>query len=850
MLERRHLLSGACAISIAATACAQVITFDIPAGDLNSALDAYGRQARTEIIFKVDDVRQVRSPGVRGAMSAEAALDALLAGTGVTYRRDPSGAVAIVKASADPNVAGATVDDATITVTGSRIRGATPASTVIVVTGQQMQESGQNNLGEVARSLPQSFSGGQNPGVTDRNESSGGGSSFNLRGLGPDATLTLLNGRRMAYSGPNQAIDIGAVPIAAVERIEVVLDGASAIYGSDAVGGVANIILKRDFDGLNTSARFGGATEGGFAQQQYSIVGGISRSDGGFIVALDHSRNTPVYARQRSFTSALSGEHTLYPRASQYTGMISAHHKPADAVELSIDTLLNDRDTMLAAATTTTLPPSTTGSIIKANTRTFAISPKLEVRIAGDWIVSLVGTYAGDRRFSDDRFARNDAVRDNSHAIYDNRTKVLEASANGRLGTLNGNPVRAAFGAGYRSASLRQSIDTITTTSTTNVSAFSNSRDSYFGFSEIEIPIISPNNESVIDRLILTAAARYEDYGGGDSLATPKLGAIIGLSPNITLKGSWGKSFKAPTLYQQFRTPGTYVYPGSLFGLSTPTSTVVMRAGGNPDLKSERSTTFVASLEAKPSFLSGGAFGVSYFNIRYKDRIVTPITSYVTALTTPGLQHLITRNPTPAEIDAAAADSPLGLQLGIGFPFDPAAVVAIVDSRYTNVAQQDLWGIDFYADYRWETGRIGDLRFSGLASYLKSEQILLPGAPVVQKAGTILDPPHWRARLSLTWLYAGASVNASVNYIGSLLDDRYAPVETLGALATLDLTARYSIAQGHGLLSGIDLGISAANLLNTDPRRLRTTSATAIPYDSTNHSALGRVVNFTIGKSW
>src|SRR5690606_39717167 len=64
-----------------------------------------------------------------------------------------------------------------------------------------------------------------------------GGSSLNLRGLGPDATLTLLNGRRMAYSGFVQAVDIGAIPVEAVDRVEIVADGASAIYGSDAVGG-------------------------------------------------------------------------------------------------------------------------------------------------------------------------------------------------------------------------------------------------------------------------------------------------------------------------------------------------------------------------------------------------------------------------------------------------------------------------------------------------------------------------------------------------------------------------------------------------------------------------------------
>ncbi|NJC00036.1 outer membrane receptor for ferrienterochelin and colicin [Sphingomonas trueperi] len=82
----------------------------------------------------------------------------------------------------------------------------------------------------------------------------------NLRGLGSDATLTLINGHRLPYDAVNQGVDISIIPLAALERIEVITDGASALYGSDAVGGVANLILRRDYDGLLTSARVGAST--------------------------------------------------------------------------------------------------------------------------------------------------------------------------------------------------------------------------------------------------------------------------------------------------------------------------------------------------------------------------------------------------------------------------------------------------------------------------------------------------------------------------------------------------------------------------------------------------------------
>src|SRR3546814_7754995 len=104
--------------------------------------------------------------------------------------------------------------------------------------------SGQTSLGEVVRSIPQSFGGGQQPGIGfnvpgANGVNVGGGSSINLRGLGSDATLTLLNGHRLSYSSSRQSVDVSAITLSAVDRLEIVPDGASAIYGSDAVAGIS-----------------------------------------------------------------------------------------------------------------------------------------------------------------------------------------------------------------------------------------------------------------------------------------------------------------------------------------------------------------------------------------------------------------------------------------------------------------------------------------------------------------------------------------------------------------------------------------------------------------------------------
>src|SRR3546814_3564934 len=135
-----------------------------------------------------------------------------------------------------------------------------------------MRLAGHNNLVDVRRALPQNCSGGQNPGVLIgagggvANQNITGGSSLNLWGLGPDATLTLLNGARLAYDGFTQATDVAVIPVPALDRMDVLLDGASALSGSDAVGGVANLILKRASDGSELTTRYGRATDGGYAQ--------------------------------------------------------------------------------------------------------------------------------------------------------------------------------------------------------------------------------------------------------------------------------------------------------------------------------------------------------------------------------------------------------------------------------------------------------------------------------------------------------------------------------------------------------------------------------------------------------
>lgn len=205
----------------------------------------------------------------------------------------------------------ASIEDELIVVTGTNIRGAEViGSAVQSLTAEDLAKTGKATIAELMRELPVNFAGGAAKSDGNRggqDTSSGGsnmtgGSGVNLRGLGALSTLVLVNGRRVAVSGQfGDYVDISNIPVAAIERIEILQDGASAVYGSDAVGGVVNIILKRKVDGLHAVGRIGTATEGGGFEYQGSLVWGTGWDSGNVVLGYEYNKQENVLASQRNF---------------------------------------------------------------------------------------------------------------------------------------------------------------------------------------------------------------------------------------------------------------------------------------------------------------------------------------------------------------------------------------------------------------------------------------------------------------------------------------------------------------------------------------------------------------------
>ena len=158
-----------------------------------------------------------------------------------------------------------------IIVTGSRIKTANPDSfaPVSIVDQEDILLSGKISIGEVLLELP-----GQGSGL-NRNYNNGGDGSVRIdfRNLGSGRTLVLVDGRRWVNSGEgaNGSVDINTIPTASVERVEILKDGASAVYGSDAIGAVVNIITKDSYDGVDFSVQRGEYFDGGGVADNYSI---------------------------------------------------------------------------------------------------------------------------------------------------------------------------------------------------------------------------------------------------------------------------------------------------------------------------------------------------------------------------------------------------------------------------------------------------------------------------------------------------------------------------------------------------------------------------------------------------
>ncbi len=174
---------------------------------------------------------------------------------------------------------GAQLDE--IVVTGSRLSttGTNTSAPVTVLDRSAIDATGSSSVGELLRELPVATASASD----SAGRGNGGSATVALRGLGAVNTLVLINGRRVLSNSEGGTVDLNSIPFEAVERVEVLQDGASAIYGSDAIAGVVNIIMRRDFEGFTMKAGYGVASRGDLPNRELSGTYGQQSDKGSFV---------------------------------------------------------------------------------------------------------------------------------------------------------------------------------------------------------------------------------------------------------------------------------------------------------------------------------------------------------------------------------------------------------------------------------------------------------------------------------------------------------------------------------------------------------------------------------------
>lgn len=828
----------------------QAHQYTLPSQPLGTALNQLAVTADRQLLVPPELVRGRTAPALTGRYTVEEALKRLLAGSGLSYRITGSGVITIVAAPPErsrPRAkpigdTGAVEEEVTeletITVTGTNIRGVeNPSTPIIKLSRKDIQQSGVGTVEELIKLLPQNFDAtsstaqnSANPNGSDRNITAG--TSIDLRGAGDGATLVLINGRRPAMSGAGSFFDVSSLPLGMIDRVDVQTDGASAIYGSDAVGGVVNFITQGGYEGAEASMRIG-AAEGGREQMQARLGGGIEWGSGDLAVSGEYSYSDALKASKRDFidqTSLINQDAVLFPEDEKWSLFGTANQALTDQLKISGFGLYTNRNVAQPVYN------SAATSFFKQDTL-FA-SGNLNYDLGSGWFADAYIDY-GLAKSSQEGSNRPGVVtrsKSDQHAF--------EGKISGGLVPLPGGPLSLAIGGIYR----EEAFDVV-----------SNATPQYkrhiaAGYVELIAPLIKNRSDSaILNDLQLSLAGRYEDYSDFGGTFNPKVGVFAKFVDSLAIRGTYSTAFRAPSLTDKF-SPRSFLatrLPSSLLTaaprpeqdprLPAGNMSVGVLQGASVDLAAESAEILTLGMDLEPKSIDGLRLSGTYFDISYTGRVerrdLLPVFQQ-TAFT-----DFLFVNPGATFVDALLADvGTVTNSLPGGIPARDVQVV--VDLTLRNVSARTIRGLDFAGSYERDTGS-GSLSFGVNATYLLDYKLRLTRAsPTLEQVDTIYNPVDFRARGNIAWSRDDWTGFVAVNYT-----DGYRDLQNrrIGSWTTVDFTLNYGAlgaSQGEGFL----IGLSVLNLLDQDPPFAVT--ADGFNFDTASASPLGRYFSLSLTKRW
>jgi iron complex outermembrane recepter protein len=988
------------ALTLPAMAVADSARFDIAAQPLPAALKTFATQAHMQLLYQYSAVASARGNAVNGDLEKHVALEQLLKNSGleVIYSSDSVATIRPVHTSAVSSAKGddspegsaqtpqplgdspqlaqvdqgqtsspSTVEKANdrssekkkteqleeVIVTGSRIPTTAKEGSqeIKIYTREQIEQSGQTTITDFLNGLPD-----VSVGVSETDNSTfGRATSVRLHGLPLGTTLVLLNGRRVETSGLTSGVgdvfDLNNIPISAVERIEVLPVGASAIYGSDAIAGVVNIILKQNFDGAELNVQFGGASDthdttasAAFgrrwdqanvsvvatyydrselvgadraitANQDYTQFGGIDARvnycDPGNVFSTNGANlpglNAPYAAVPNGFKGtpslaefastagtlnacSLSRYNSLYPETRRESLLASAQYQISPSVEVFTEALGSylQEDTWTFPAflygspgfQIFTVAPSNpfnpfgqtagVGDLLSAVGREGELNHTMYLRgvagVRGDfsdgWHWEIATMVSHDKTIFEntntpnytaiqaalnstnpatalDPFVAGAAQGSSAllSSLVQSGSETFSGQANSVTAFVRGNVLQLPGGALQVVLGTEGERDGLTSNTgdlpgVTPDVELSFDRKIYSVFGEARLPLLRGDGSTEL--LTATVADRYDHYSDFGGTSNPQFGVELHPETSIAIRGSFGRSFKAPTLASLYYPTQTFpveiVDPARGNAVETPTQVF----GGNPNLRPETGDSLTFGVAYAAAGDSGPQAGVTYWQVTERNNIQSLSTQIIidNASLFPGA---ITRAPS------------VGGQLG---------PITSINLSEVNFGEIDVHGIDYELSYGIPSV-LGRFRpFLGATQTLSYKAALTPMSSAVQSAGTAQDTgdwaPKWKGNLGVSWSQKTVSAIATARYTSHYQD--YDRTAMIGSTWFLDANVHWGFgdriaAQATRILNGSYIELGGVNLLNKLPEYSNYENGLA-GYDATEADIRGRYIYVRLGSEW
>ena len=810
-----------------------------------------------------------------------------------------------------------------IEVTGSHIKrtdmeGPSPVTSL---SAADIEKTGVTDLIGLFAKLPISGQGTFSTQANSSDDTANGGSSVSLRGLGADSTLILVNGRRVSVSpfakGIDTAfVDINNIPISAIKRVDILKDGASATYGSDAIAGVINIILRDDIDGVELSGKIGDTADGGGKEENISIVFGNHTDKMSNTFILDYFKREEILYADRSY-SKTANQSAIRPNDPYATDFRSSSGFPgtialaSDPTNRMPDTFGNDVCPQADIVGTlcrydyaphmTMIPAAERFSFnymgkyqINDNLRTFVElngqNAKTTVKGAGspsfnelfmsadnpnhpfadmpthpfynqdltmrrrmvdignrkkivdsdyyrtvlgvegefgewNWEVAYsyiksksveqgVDGFPNSRRVQEaiDNGSWNpfepstntqealDYIETTTTRVGKSTNRSFDAQISGPITTMKHGDLMMAVGFEYREETISDNPDDQFLRGEvfgTEATQAKGARDNTAVFAELAIPLL--------DTFEMQLALRHENYSDFGTTTDPKISFLWKPNEDLSIRGSWGTAFRAPSL-SQLGLGRTDESPnlvdtircnavGNINKACEPQEyTAVFE--GNPDLGPEESTSY--NLGLIYNITEDFNFSVDYYSYDIEN-IIDSDTQFVFSNFGDD-PNVVTRIPT-------------------GIPGDPGEVVTIFDS-FQNIGDLTTTGLDFDIKYNLAT-ELGEFKLSYVLNYVLKYEDKRPDANGGQRINVKegdFEQPKFRWTAAVDWIKDDITANLAINYIDKFEQDQSVRIQgdgtilpALDAMVTVDSSVNY-----YGLENTV-LTLGATNLFNEKP---------------------------------